>query len=126
MSVTNREANLSLALIGNCAVNALVDAQARVVWCCLPRPDSDPVFHALLDSGQGISLDGTMAVELEGLDAFDQSYVPGTAILRPATEVVTACFVRPNWCAASDPFRVIHVCALSCGHVRIGDVLSPT
>ena len=82
MSVTNREANLSLALVGNCAVNALVDAQARVVWCCLPRPDSDPVFHALLDSGQGISLDGTMAVELEGLDAFDQSYVPGTAVLR--------------------------------------------
>ncbi|MBT9503474.1 MAG: glycoside hydrolase family 15 protein [Burkholderiaceae bacterium] len=82
MTLTNREASLSLALIGNCAVNALVDAQARVVWCCLPRPDSDPVFHALLDSSQGIGLDGTMAVELEGMAQCTQGYVPGTAVVR--------------------------------------------
>ena len=43
---------------GNCAVNALVDAQARVVWCCMPRPDADPIFHALLDSAQGAEVTG--------------------------------------------------------------------
>jgi len=78
----SREASLALALIGNCAVNALVDAQARMVWCCMPRPDADPVFHALLDSAEGIALDGTMAVELEGLAQSTQQYEPGTAVVR--------------------------------------------
>ena len=82
MTQTNREANLSLALIGNCAVNALVDIQARIVWCCMPRPDADPIFHALLDSAQGIGLDGTMAVELEGMVQSTQRYEPGTAVVR--------------------------------------------
>ncbi|MBT9456469.1 MAG: glycoside hydrolase family 15 protein [Burkholderiaceae bacterium] len=78
----SREASLALALIGNCAVNALVDAQARMVWCCMPRPDADPVFHALLDSAEGIALDGTMAVELEELAQSTQQYEPGTAVVR--------------------------------------------
>ena len=39
-------ASLDLGLIGNCSVSALVDAKARIVWCCLPRFDGDPVFHA--------------------------------------------------------------------------------
>lgn len=82
MTAPPREASLALALIGNCAVNALVDAQARIVWCCMPRPDADPVFHALLDSAQGIALDGTMAVELEGLAQSTQQYEAGTAIVR--------------------------------------------
>jgi hypothetical protein len=82
MTLANREASLSLAMIGNCAVNALVDAQARIVWCCMPRPDADPVFHALLDSAQGIGLDGTMAVELEGMVQSTQRYEPGTALVR--------------------------------------------
>ncbi|MDQ3271227.1 MAG: hypothetical protein M3Q12_03525, partial [Pseudomonadota bacterium] len=41
--------SLSLGVIGNCAFSALVDARARIVWCCLPRFDADPVFNALLD-----------------------------------------------------------------------------
>jgi len=40
---------LSLGVIGNCALSALIDPEGRVVWCCLPRPDGDPVFHALVD-----------------------------------------------------------------------------
>ena len=82
MTSMSREASLSLALIGNCAVNALVDAQARIVWGCMPRPDADPVFHALLDSASGIGLDGTMAVELEGMVRSEQAYEPGTAVVR--------------------------------------------
>ena len=40
--------NLALGVVGNCAFNALIDPRGRIVWCCLPRPDGDPVFNALL------------------------------------------------------------------------------
>ncbi len=82
MSDPQHDASLDLALIGNCAISALVDDKARVVWCCMPRFDGDPVFHALLDSADGIKADGTLAVELEGMTRSEQSYDPGTAILR--------------------------------------------
>jgi len=77
-----RPASLDLALIGNCAIGALVDPSARIVWCCMPRFDGDPVFHALLDSGGGVGTDGTLAVELEGAVRSEQHYDPGTAIVR--------------------------------------------
>jgi GH15 family glucan-1,4-alpha-glucosidase len=80
--LASRPASLDLALIGNCAIGALVDASARIVWCCMPRFDSDPVFHALLDSGQGVGQEGTFAVELEGAIRSEQHYDPGTAIVR--------------------------------------------
>ncbi len=38
-----------LGLLGNCQYSALVGADGAVVWCCLPRFDSPPVFGALLD-----------------------------------------------------------------------------
>ncbi|MDR3369218.1 glycoside hydrolase family 15 protein [Rhodoferax sp.] len=81
MTSVVRNASLALALIGNCAVNALVDAQARIVWCCMPRPDADPMFHALLDSANGMGPDGTMSVELDGMTQCSQAYEAGTAIV---------------------------------------------
>ncbi len=75
-------ANLDLGMIGNCTISALVDGRGRIVWCCMPRFDGDPVFKALLDSRDGIGADGTMAVELEGCVSSVQRYDPGTAILR--------------------------------------------
>ncbi len=69
-------------MIGNCAMSALIDSEARIVWCCMPRFDGDPVFHALLDSAGGIGRDGTLAVELERCSRSEQGYDPGTAILR--------------------------------------------
>ena len=33
-----------LGLIGNCQFSALVERSGAVVWCCLPRFDSEPVF----------------------------------------------------------------------------------
>jgi GH15 family glucan-1,4-alpha-glucosidase len=75
-------ASLDLALVGNCAVSALIDPLARVVWCCMPRFDSPPVFHALLDSAQGLPEHGCMAVQLENCSRSSQAYVPGTAVLR--------------------------------------------
>jgi GH15 family glucan-1,4-alpha-glucosidase len=43
----------SLGLIGNCQISALVEAGGEVVWCCLPRFDSEPVFARLLDAERG-------------------------------------------------------------------------
>ena len=73
---------LDLGLVGNCAIAALVDRTARVVWMCLPRFDGDPVFHALLGTGPGEEHDGTLTVELPGLEASSQSYDENTAVLR--------------------------------------------
>ncbi len=43
-----KKQNLDLALIGNCCIAALIDRNARIVWWCFPRFDSDPVFSRLL------------------------------------------------------------------------------
>jgi hypothetical protein len=75
-------ATLELAPIGNCTVSALVDQSGSIVWCCMPRFDSSPVFDALLQSAQGLPLDGAMTVELESLARIEQAYDPGTAIVR--------------------------------------------
>ncbi|MDP5008230.1 MAG: glycoside hydrolase family 15 protein, partial [Glaciimonas sp.] len=48
--------SLDLGVVGNCAFNALIDKLGRVVWCCLPRFDGDPVFNALLDPSENGSL----------------------------------------------------------------------
>ena len=71
--------SLALGMIGNCAISALVDAQARMVWCCLPRFDGDPVFNALLEPGEDAS---HFAIEVENLASTEQHYEPNTAILR--------------------------------------------
>lgn len=39
---------LDLALIGNGRIAALVNTEARILWWCFPRFDSDPVFSRLL------------------------------------------------------------------------------
>lgn len=42
-----------LGLIGNCQAAAHVDARGSIVWSCLPRFDSEPVFSTLLDADEG-------------------------------------------------------------------------
>ena len=44
---------LDLAVLGNCQVAALIDRLGRIVWLCLPRPDADPTFCALLTAEGG-------------------------------------------------------------------------
>jgi GH15 family glucan-1,4-alpha-glucosidase len=78
----NPQASLNLGLIGNCSISALIDEQARMVWCCLPRFDGDPVFHSLMDSANGIGEDGSFQIVLEGMVRSEQSYDENTAILR--------------------------------------------
>ncbi|NNU44948.1 glycoside hydrolase family 15 protein [Ramlibacter montanisoli] len=70
---------LQVGMIGNCAYSALIDRQARIVWCCLPRFDGDPVFNAILDPSENGSL---WAFELEDYDRSEQFYEPNTAVLR--------------------------------------------
>ncbi|OYY62861.1 MAG: glucoamylase [Burkholderiales bacterium 28-67-8] len=74
--------SLDLALIGNCAVSALIDRRARIVWCCLPRFDSAPVFHALLSASQPVNDAGSFCVEIEHMVRAEQTYEAGTAIVR--------------------------------------------
>ncbi|MEM6763101.1 MAG: trehalase-like domain-containing protein, partial [Pseudomonadota bacterium] len=72
---------MALGLIGNCSISALVDDRARIVWWCLPRPDGDPVFHALLGS-RSTDDDGVFAIEIEDFSHSEQRYIENTAILR--------------------------------------------
>ncbi len=41
---------MGFGLIGNLAISALVDDEARIVWSCFPRFDGDPIFCRLLDN----------------------------------------------------------------------------
>lgn len=74
--------SLSLGVIGNCSLAALIDARGRIVWCCLPRFDGDPVFHALVDGDPDReNARGFCAIELDGFARSEQYYQPNTAIL---------------------------------------------
>ena len=75
-------ATLELAMIGNCTISALIERSGSIVWCCMPRFDSTPVFDSLLRSDGGLPLDGAMTVELESLARVEQTYDPGTAVVR--------------------------------------------
>ncbi len=73
------EASLQMGLIGNCGFSALLDARGRIVWCCMPRFDGDPVFNALVQPGP----EGTaFAIEIEDFSHSKQWYEPNTAVLR--------------------------------------------
>ncbi len=76
--------SLELAMIGNCTVSALIDERANVVWCCMPRFDSVPVFDALLNSRSdgAQQTEGAMAIEIEDFVRSEQSYDHNTAVVR--------------------------------------------
>ena len=76
--------SLNLAVIGNCAFNALIDTEAVVTWCCLPRPDGDPIFNRLInqDEGDGEPEAGYFAIRLIDCVETEQAYVPNTAVLK--------------------------------------------
>ena len=74
--MTSNAASLDLALIGNCAISALVDRRGAIVWCCAPRFDGDPIFHSLLGNGDGAQQDGVFGVELEGFARSEQALRP--------------------------------------------------
>ncbi|HTR17078.1 MAG TPA: glycoside hydrolase family 15 protein [Acetobacteraceae bacterium] len=69
--------DLDLAVVGNGTIAALIDPSARVLWCCWPRLDGDPLFHALLGGGE----DGHLSVTLDGQVSSKQRYMANTPIL---------------------------------------------
>ena len=73
--------DLELGVIGNCAVAALIDRDACVVWYCLPRFDGDPVFHTLLGAPRDAPDDGVFAIELEHHVESTQRYGANTVVL---------------------------------------------
>lgn len=77
-----------LGLIGNCQFSALIHRSGEIVWCCLPRFDSDPVFSTLLDEPDGGSFriapaDGSLGV---------QCYQSNTNILETTFHTSTGSF----------------------------------
>ncbi|HEU5422951.1 MAG TPA: trehalase-like domain-containing protein, partial [Nitrolancea sp.] len=64
-------------LIGDGTTAALIARDGAVVWLCLPRFDSPPVFCHILDHERG----GVFRVAPEGVVAARQRYEPDTAVL---------------------------------------------
>jgi GH15 family glucan-1,4-alpha-glucosidase len=69
-----------LGLIGNGQFAAHVSCAGEVVWCCLPRFDSDPILASLLDEARG----GCFLVGPASGARGRQRYLPNTNVL--ATE----------------------------------------
>jgi len=80
--------DLDLGVIGNCRFSALVDKQARIVWSCMPRFDSDPVFCSLLSGTEAGADDasGLFEIGIDGLTRSTQDYLSNTAVLRTELE----------------------------------------
>lgn len=71
-----------LGLIGNCQFSALIERTGAVVWCCLPRFDSEPVFSTLLDAKDG----GQFLVGPAEGEAGTQRYLDNTNVLETTFE----------------------------------------
>lgn len=80
----NHVSNLDLGVIGNCTVNAAIDAKGNIVWSCYPRPDGDPVFYALLNGTDPFAppARGFCSIEIENFARVEQRYVHNTAVLK--------------------------------------------
>jgi GH15 family glucan-1,4-alpha-glucosidase len=77
-----------LGLIGNCQFSALVHNSGEIVWCCLPRFDSEPVCSTLLDSNEG----GHFRVSPAGGEIGVQRYISSTNILETTFRTPTGAF----------------------------------
>lgn len=71
--------SLDLAVLGNCEIAALVDTEASIVWCCLPRFDGDPLFHRLVAGGE--TERGFFGIDVEDRLSTRRHYVGNTAVL---------------------------------------------
>jgi GH15 family glucan-1,4-alpha-glucosidase len=66
-----------MGLIGDGTTSALVGLDGSVVWLCLPRFDSEPLFCGLLDHARG----GCFTVAPDEVVEARQRYEPDTAVL---------------------------------------------
>ena len=74
---------LDLAIIGNGRTAALIEPSSRIVWWCLPRYDSDPVFCRLLAGDED---KGFTDVVLDGMVETRSEYLRNTAMV--VTELI--------------------------------------
>jgi GH15 family glucan-1,4-alpha-glucosidase len=74
---------LDLAVIGNCRMSALIDPGGRIVWCCFPRFDGDPIFSRLL---AGDVEKGFCDVKLANQVASHSAYARNTPVLETILE----------------------------------------
>jgi GH15 family glucan-1,4-alpha-glucosidase len=77
-----------LGLIGNCQLSALVRRDGAIVWSCMPRFDSAPVFAALLDAGAG----GCFAIGPADERPGTQRYLPNTNVLETRFDTADGAF----------------------------------
>ena len=77
-----------LGVIGNCQFSALVHNSGDVVWCCLLRFDSEPVFSTLLDTQDG----GRFRISPANGEIGTQRYTPNTNILETTFRTSTGSF----------------------------------
>jgi GH15 family glucan-1,4-alpha-glucosidase len=66
-----------LGLIGNCQISALVRRDGAIVWSCMPRFDSPPLFGSLLDENKG----GHFTIGPAVTQAGQQKYLSNTNVL---------------------------------------------
>ncbi len=108
-----------LGLIGNCQCAALVERSGAVVWCCLPRFDSEPLFSSLLDERDG----GVFLVGPAGGEFGVQRYLDNSNVLETTFETPGGSFrVRdfaPRFIQYDRPFRPTQI-------VRIVEPLNGT
>ncbi|HEV8321929.1 MAG TPA: glycoside hydrolase family 15 protein [Myxococcota bacterium] len=94
-----------LGLIGNCQFSALVASTGEVVWCCLPQPDSEPVFAVLLDAAGG----GRFLVGPAEGGAGVQTYLGHTNVLETRFRAADGAFrvldFAPRFLQHGRPFR---------------------
>ena len=72
--------SLDLAIIGNCTFGALIDSRASIVWSCMPRFDSDPVFCGLLKDEERPE-SGVYDIELQDFQRSEQHYRRNSAVV---------------------------------------------
>jgi GH15 family glucan-1,4-alpha-glucosidase len=77
-----------LGVVGNCQFSALIHNSGEVVWCCLPRFDSEPLFSSLLDSQNG----GRFRISSAGGETGSLRYMPNTNILETTFQTSTGSF----------------------------------
>ena len=131
--MSSNAASLDLALIGNCAISALVDRRGAIVWCCMPRFDGDPIFHSLLQAGDEAAQDGVFSVELEGFARSEQAYDSSTAIVRTrlfdaageGIEIVDFCPRFLNRDRSFRPAQIVRRVRPLVGHPRVRFVVRP-
>ncbi len=70
---------LDVASIGNGRIAALINARGRIVWCCFPRFDGNPIFSSLV---AGDEEKGFCDVQMFGAVSYSAAYVRNTAILQ--------------------------------------------